>query len=77
MVLIDNSYSGPPRSFAQDVVVLPPPDIRIPRERYGRLGNFRGDRNWMLSAEDERFSFAAAFTRLRSWAMVRKYRRWW
>ena len=24
--------------------------IRIPRERYGRLGNFRGDRNWMLSA---------------------------
>ncbi|WP_048445277.1 OmpA family protein, partial [Methylobacterium variabile] len=34
VVLIDNSYGGPPRSFAQDVVVLPPPDIRIPRERY-------------------------------------------
>ncbi|MGE7417267.1 OmpA family protein [Methylobacterium tarhaniae] len=34
VVLIDNSYAGPPRSFEQDVVVLPPPDIRIPRDRY-------------------------------------------
>ncbi|KMO19519.1 OmpA family protein, partial [Methylobacterium platani] len=34
VVLIDNSYAGPPRSIEQDVVVLPPPDIRIPRDRY-------------------------------------------
>ncbi len=34
VMLIDNSYAGPPRSIEQDVVVLPPPDIRIPRDRY-------------------------------------------
>ncbi|WP_407519326.1 OmpA family protein [Methylobacterium oryzisoli] len=34
VVLIDNTYEGRPRGFARDVVVLPPPDIRIPRERY-------------------------------------------
>lgn len=35
VVLIDNSYGGRgPRPVYEDVVDLPPPDIRIPRERY-------------------------------------------
>ncbi len=34
VVIIDNSYRGGPRSFADDVVVLPPPQIRIPEDRY-------------------------------------------
>ncbi|MGU3593107.1 OmpA family protein, partial [Methylobacterium brachiatum] len=34
VVIIDNSYAGPPRPIYDDVVVLPPPDIRIPRDRY-------------------------------------------
>ncbi|MFC6738471.1 OmpA family protein [Methylobacterium tardum] len=34
IVLIDNSSAGPLRPVYEDVVVLPPPDIRIPRERY-------------------------------------------
>ncbi|MDN3626320.1 OmpA family protein, partial [Methylobacterium isbiliense] len=34
VVLIDNTYEGRPRGYSRDVVVLPPPDIRIPRERY-------------------------------------------
>ena len=34
VLLIDNSYAGPPRPIYDDVVVLPPPDIRIPRDRY-------------------------------------------
>ena len=34
VVLIDNSYSGPLRPIYEDVVALPPPDIRIPRDRY-------------------------------------------
>ncbi|WP_338041759.1 OmpA family protein [Methylobacterium organophilum] len=32
--LINNSYGGPPRPIYEDVVDLPPPDIRIPRDRY-------------------------------------------
>lgn len=34
VVIIDNGYAGPPRPIYEDVVVLPPPDIRIPRDRY-------------------------------------------
>lgn len=34
VVIIDNSFSGPRRPIYEDVVDLPPPDIRIPRERY-------------------------------------------
>ena len=34
VVLIDNAYGGRPRPIYEDVVDLPPPDIRIPRERY-------------------------------------------
>nr|WP_313901884.1 OmpA family protein [Methylobacterium sp. J-030] len=34
LVLIDNGYAGPLRPIYEDVVVLPPPDIRIPRDRY-------------------------------------------
>ncbi|KAA0118962.1 cell envelope biogenesis protein OmpA [Methylobacterium sp. P1-11] len=34
IVLIDNSYAGPLRPIYEDVVVLPPPEIRIPRDRY-------------------------------------------
>ncbi|GJE60659.1 Peptidoglycan-associated lipoprotein [Methylobacterium trifolii] len=34
VVLIDNSYAGLRRPIYDDVVDLPPPDIRIPRERY-------------------------------------------
>jgi OmpA-OmpF porin, OOP family len=33
IIIIDNHYSGPPRPFGY-VVELPPPMIRIPRERY-------------------------------------------
>lgn len=34
VVIIDNTFRGPPRRIEQDVIDLPPPDIRIPRERY-------------------------------------------
>lgn len=34
VVLIDNSYDGGIRPYAQDVVELPPPPLRIPRDRY-------------------------------------------
>jgi outer membrane protein OmpA-like peptidoglycan-associated protein len=34
VLIIDNSYAGPVRPIYDDVVVLPPPDIRIPRDRY-------------------------------------------
>jgi outer membrane protein OmpA-like peptidoglycan-associated protein len=34
VLIIDNGYAGPPRPIYEDVVVLPPPDIRIPRDRY-------------------------------------------
>nr|WP_026190922.1 OmpA family protein [Methylobacterium sp. WSM2598] len=34
VVLIDNTFEGRPRPIERDVVVLPPPEIRIPRERY-------------------------------------------
>ncbi|KTS05627.1 OmpA/MotB domain-containing protein, partial [Methylobacterium radiotolerans] len=34
LILIDNSYAGPLRPIYEDVVVLPPPEIRIPRDRY-------------------------------------------
>ncbi|MGT2487087.1 OmpA family protein [Methylobacterium oryzae CBMB20] len=34
LILIDNSYAGPLRPVYEDVVVLPPPEIRIPRDRY-------------------------------------------
>ncbi|MEH3119041.1 MAG: OmpA family protein [Methylorubrum populi] len=34
VVLINNVYDGPPRPIYEDVVDLPPPDIRIPRDRY-------------------------------------------
>ncbi|WP_287069324.1 OmpA family protein, partial [Methylobacterium sp.] len=34
VVIIDNGYGGPRRPIYEDVVDLPPPDIRIPRERY-------------------------------------------
>ena len=34
VVLINNAYGGAPRPVYEDVVELPPPDIRIPRERY-------------------------------------------
>ena len=34
VMLIDNGYGGAPRPIYEDVVDLPPPDIRIPRERY-------------------------------------------
>lgn len=33
-ILIDNGFHGPPRSFDEEVVVLPPPPIDMPRERY-------------------------------------------
>ncbi|MFD1354350.1 OmpA family protein, partial [Methylorubrum suomiense] len=32
--LINNAYGGAPRPIYEDVVDLPPPDIRIPRDRY-------------------------------------------
>ncbi|OBS50564.1 OmpA family protein [Methylosinus sp. 3S-1] len=34
IILIDNSFRGPPRGYADDVVMLPPPPVVIPRERY-------------------------------------------
>ena len=34
VVLINNVYGGAPRPIYEDVVELPPPDIRIPRDRY-------------------------------------------
>ncbi|MCC0002361.1 MAG: OmpA family protein [Methylobacteriaceae bacterium] len=34
IVIIDNSYRGGRRAFADEVVDLPPPRLRIPRERY-------------------------------------------
>jgi len=34
VVIIDNSYRGGPRAYADYVVDLPPPPLRIPRERY-------------------------------------------
>jgi len=34
IVIIDNTLGGPPRSFAQDVVILPPPPLLIPEDRY-------------------------------------------
>jgi outer membrane protein OmpA-like peptidoglycan-associated protein len=34
IILIDNSFRGPPRGFVDEVVVLPPPPVEIPRERY-------------------------------------------
>lgn len=34
VVIIDNSFGGPRRPIYEDVVDLPPPDIRIPRDRY-------------------------------------------
>ena len=34
IVLIDNSYAGPRRPIYDDVVALPAPEIRIPRDRY-------------------------------------------
>jgi outer membrane protein OmpA-like peptidoglycan-associated protein len=34
IILIDNSFRGPPRGFTEEIVVLPPPPIEIPRERY-------------------------------------------
>ena len=34
IILIDNGFDGPPRSFEDDVIILPPPPISFPRERY-------------------------------------------
>ena len=34
IVLIDNGFDGPQRSFEDEVIVLPPPPINFPRERY-------------------------------------------
>ncbi|MFV0280251.1 MAG: OmpA family protein [Rhodoblastus sp.] len=34
VVIIDNSYRGGPRAYADEIVVLPPPALRIARERY-------------------------------------------
>ncbi|CAO4185394.1 OmpA-like domain-containing protein [Methylorubrum aminovorans] len=34
VILINNAYGGAPRPIYEDVVELPPPDIRIPRDRY-------------------------------------------
>lgn len=34
IVIIDNGFAGPPRSFDEEVVVLPPPLIEMPRDRY-------------------------------------------
>jgi outer membrane protein OmpA-like peptidoglycan-associated protein len=34
VVIIDNRFSGPPRAFIDNVVVLPPPAYRIAPERY-------------------------------------------
>nr|HMN70580.1 OmpA family protein [Rhodoblastus sp.] len=34
VVIIDNSYRGGPRAYVDEVVVLPPPPLRIPADRY-------------------------------------------
>jgi outer membrane protein OmpA-like peptidoglycan-associated protein len=34
VVIIDNSFRPAPRTFEEQIVVLPEPEIRIPRERY-------------------------------------------
>ncbi|WP_204317577.1 hypothetical protein, partial [Klebsiella aerogenes] len=34
VILIDNGYGGPPRAFEDQVVILPPPRIEIPEDRY-------------------------------------------
>lgn len=34
VVIIDNTFDGPPQPYDRDVVDLPPPDIRIPRDQY-------------------------------------------
>jgi outer membrane protein OmpA-like peptidoglycan-associated protein len=34
VVIIDNTFRGPPRRIDEDIVDLPPPDIGMPRERY-------------------------------------------
>ena len=34
IVIIDNRFGGGPRAFAEDVVVLPPPPMRLAPERY-------------------------------------------
>jgi outer membrane protein OmpA-like peptidoglycan-associated protein len=34
IVLIDNGFRGPPRAFADEIVVLPPPPMPIPHDRY-------------------------------------------
>lgn len=34
IVIIDNGFRGPPRAFAEEVIVLPPPPIEIPMDRY-------------------------------------------
>lgn len=34
VILIDNAFRPRPRTFEEQIVYLPPPDIRIPRERY-------------------------------------------
>ena len=34
VVIIDNTFAGPPRPFYEEVVDLPPPPLTIPRDRY-------------------------------------------
>lgn len=34
IVLIDNTYEGPERSYADEIVLLPPPPLEIPADRY-------------------------------------------
>jgi outer membrane protein OmpA-like peptidoglycan-associated protein len=34
VILIDNSFRPMPRTFEEQIVILPEPEIRIPRERY-------------------------------------------
>ncbi|MGL4290001.1 MAG: OmpA family protein [Phreatobacter sp.] len=34
VILIDNGYGGPPRAFQDQVIVLPPPRMEIPEDRY-------------------------------------------
>ena len=34
VVIIDNAVGGPPRRIGREVIDLPPPEIRMPRERY-------------------------------------------
>ncbi|WP_246689471.1 OmpA family protein, partial [Methylobacterium sp. WL19] len=40
VVIIDNGFGGPQRPIYEDVIDLPPPDIRIPRDRY--VVNYEG-----------------------------------